>query len=339
MERYTTTRRNGTGGCSGDRPAAPLFRYPAVLLAVLLLCAASCIREDWGICTREASRSVVLSFEPGDGDLWNAGTYSGAADQATLYVYDLDGRFLAMQTWHNLQFGREYPLGVDLPDGTYNFVVWVNHEHPCFEIPAFFNYPEVKPGKAESELLLQIPPHGIVNYALPQLLHGKLDYETVTGNHTLVVPLTQMTNAVVLSVEGLERTRDDYTFTIADDNGAYDFDGRFAPSSAFRYTADASFNSGLLSLCATITVMKLAADRNPVITLDNRTSGQTIYPSYAGQEASLVRLIQKAYGGAGFDFDRRHVFYIVISFDAQMTATVTVDGWKVVESNDELFPD
>jgi hypothetical protein len=280
------------------------------------------------------SPKIVFTCE-GEND-----TEADAIQKATVYVFDKDNNYVKLWSMDNPRFDCEYIMNIDLPAGLYNFVVWFNQNPPYFSMPAFDKTPEVKSGKKDAELSLQIPPDRIINYALPPLFHGSSNEKEIKKkDQVITIPLTRNTNNIILTVNGLERTNDVFSFNITDNNGCYDFDNNFVPCTEFHYNATATFPAGSSTLAASMTILKLADNRSPRLTFSNRTTGENLFPSYNGQENNLIKMIQQAYNGKQLDFNSKHTFRITITFTVDMKASVTVDGWKIDESDYGVGPD
>ena len=317
-----------------------LYNITAVLVIIsTLLAFSSCIKEDLSECPPR-SASVKVRFAINTEDDETGLSHAGVIEKATLYIFDRNNRFVAMSSRNDIVVSREYELDIDLAPDIYNFVVWVGEKAPYYTLPAFADFPAVKPGKEESTMNLDIPANRIVDFTLPRLLFSKVDNKEITGDDQIIdFDLIQNTNTLIFTVNGLERTDNTYSFSIADDNGSYDFDNNYASCKAFQYTTGALFPADSDVLDGTMTVLRLGSNRNPRFTLVNKTTGETLYPSYAGQQTDLIQLILKAYEGKTVNFDRRHTFHITLDFDTNMEATVTVDGWNVNDSGNELYPD
>lgn len=309
------------------------------MIVSTLFAVSSCIKEDLSECPPE-NASVKIRFAINAEDDETEPSNAGVMEKATLYIFDRNNRFVAMSSRNNMVIGREYELDIDLAPDIYNFVVWVGEKAPYYTIPAFEDFPAIKPDKDESTMNLDIPISRVVDFTLPRLLFSKVDNELITGDDQIIdFNLIQNTNTLIFTVNGLERTDNTYSFNIADNNGSYDFDNNYASCEAFNYTAGALFPADSDVLGSTMTVLRLGNNRNPRFTLVDKTTEETLYPSYPGQQTNLIQLIVKAYEGKTVDFDRRHTFRITLNFDTDMEATVTVDGWNVNDSGNELFPD
>lgn len=305
-----------------------------MMLCCLLF--SSCIGEDMSGC-EETGIQLKVSFDtdsreeiPGKGP-----------HNVTLYLFDGQGCCCEMHEFRLEDLEEETLLETEMPAGEYAFVAWVNKDETYFDVPAFDAYPQVHPMKEAAVLYLDIPQNSIVDYSLPDLFYGALEERKIKkGGNSVRIPLVLDTNRLTFSVKGLESNADTYEFEVRDNNGAYTFDNSFEACTPFSYIARAAFNAtgGKDGLDASMTILRLAGDRSPAFTFRNRTTGKTLYPSSTEQETNLVRLIQKAYRNSTVDFDRKHSFEITLEYNAQMQATVSVDGWSVVQDEGDLRP-
>lgn len=73
-------------------------------------------------------------------------------------------------------------------------------------------------------------------------------------------------------------------------------------------------------------------DRSPRFTFRNATNGAELFTG------NLVEIIRTAYSAATeqVDFDKTYVFDIVLSFDAEMNVTISVNGWIYTPNVTEL---
>ena len=150
-----------------------LYNITAVLVIIsTLLAFSSCIKEDLSECPpRSASVKVrfAINTEDDETGLSNA----GVIEKATLYIFDRNNRFVAMSSRNDIVVSREYELDIDLAPDIYNFVVWVGEKAPYYTLPAFADFPAVKPGKEESTMNLDIPANRIVDFTPVTLFKGR----------------------------------------------------------------------------------------------------------------------------------------------------------------------
>lgn len=314
-------------------------KNPAAFAKVLLLAAVSftlplvsCIGEDLEGCDWAIPVTVSLLLDPEE----ETGQVT-AGEVATIYIFDAEGGFVDRESIEAPVFGEPYLLNKRIAKGTYHFVVWVNPTEPY---SVHLDLGESQAQKHTATLRLNLPVgEDNIEADLPVLFHGKADQREITraaGTDVVELPLRQNTNRIQLTVKGLSRSADTYLFSIADNNGAYDFDNNHVDHQTFNYRSRAAFQTGADHLESALTVLRLGEARAPQLAFANHTTGQTLYPSYEGQEANLVKLIRAAYDGRWIDFDRRHTFEVELTFDANLQATVTIDGWKVKDEGHEL---
>ncbi len=302
-------------------------------LIMCLLSVVSCIREDVGACPQETYR---LQFRFSYDEMRTL--QDGELKVADIYVFDRSDRFVALQEIAYPVTGKVYTADFELDAGNYSFAVWINRVDPYSTAPNPGEFPAVRPAKREAEMGLNLSDGRYVRSIIPTQFYGSLVFESVLdrGDQLFTIPLVENTNKINLTVRGLDRTEHVYMYTITDNNGNYYFDNNFAPCEEFKYTATAHFDDSD-ALKSSLTVLRLAENRHPRLELFDLTAGEMIYPYRSGQTNDLIEMILKAYAnGPRIDFDRTHVYDIVISFNTDMTVSVTINGWELTMDEMEL---
>ncbi len=298
-----------------------------------LLSAVSCIKEDTSNCPRNRYR-LQFRFSCEDTRI----VQNGELRVADVYVFDRNSRFVAVQQIVDPVVGKTYTADFSLAAGDYSFAVWVNKTGPYSTIPDSGDFGMVSLAKRDAEICLDVPEDRYIRSIIPELLYGSLDFETDPdqGEQLFTIPLEENTNIINLTVRGLAKTTHEYNYSITDDNGNYYFDNTFAPCGEFRYATTTRFGDSD-ELTSSLTVLRLAADRHPELTFSDSTTGKMIYPRGPGQTGDLISMILAAYAdGPRIDFDKTHVYDIVISFDAHMAVSVSINGWELTPDEQEL---
>ncbi len=312
--------------------AVKISSIPAALI-MCLLSVVSCIREDTSACPMDM---YLLQFKFSyDGA---RALQEGELMVADIYVFDRNDRFVARQEIANPVIGNVYTADFKLDAGNYSFAVWVNRVDPYSIAPNTGEFQAMRPAKREAEMRLNLSADRCVRSIIPTQLYGSLVFESVLdrGDQLFTIPLVENTNIINLTVRGLARTAHVYTCTITDNNGNYYFDNTFAPCEEFQYTATASFDDSD-ALKSSLTVLRLAESHHPKLALRDLTAGEMVYPYHPWQTDDLIGMILKAYAnGPRIDFDKTHVYDIVISFNTDMTVSVTINGWKLTQDEMEL---
>ncbi len=307
------------------------------ILATWVLCLlslVSCIREDTGACPGDGYR-LQFRFSLED----TRALQDGELKVANIYVFDRNDRFVAQQEIVHPVIGNVYTADFRLDPGNYSFAVWINRVDPYAITPNAGEFGIARPSKREIEMGLNLSADRCVRSILPTQFYGSLVFESVLdkGDQLFTIPLVENTNRINLTVLGLAKTPHVYTCTITDDNGNYYFDNTFAPCGEFQYTATAHFDESD-ALKSSLTVLRLAESHHPRLAIRNLTTGEMIYPCRPGQTDDLIQMILSAYAnGPRIDFDKTHLYNIVISFDTtNMTVSVMINGWKVTFDQTEL---
>jgi hypothetical protein len=246
-----------------------------------------------------------------------------------VYIVDETNEFVAVHPFDKVVVGTEYRLDVELPAGTYDFIVWTNQEPPYFV------------NSDRSELALDVPDTRRVSELIPRLFYGKLEGQEIRpgSKQVVLIKLVENTNTIDVTVSGLQQHDggdDTYELSISDNNDRYDFDNNFViGGDDFCYVATLGYKPGETTLHTTLRTLKLAGDRNPIVTLRNVTTGVTHHLAYdaAGKPVplDLVALIRRAYNN-NVSFYERHYFRLTLDFRADMSVTVGLDGWQQTDN-------
>lgn len=291
----------------------------------------SCIRENLDDCP--PARSSLRIYFSYDFDLISKALAGKDIENVHLYVFDKDDRFVLCKPEYNVQLdGNEY-IDLELPPGTYNIVAWFNQGEHYRTNPDADGFSEGKTLRTDAQLYLDLPSGDSICTELPHLLYGGLSDVVVTGvtEHRYTIPVQQNTYRINLTVEGLPSTSDTYATVISDDNGRYNFDNSFAPCSEFRYKTTTLFGSNKQLNTSTV-VLRLSDGRQPVLNFLNETSQENLF---AGDLIALIKEANKY--GASLDFKNTHEFDILLTFNADMSVTVTVNGWKYIPDETIIF--
>lgn len=158
-------------------------------------------------------------------------------------------------------------------------------------------------------------------------------YERVAFN---MQELTYRVHFTVSSILSPFPADEDFIIRIEDDNGVYDFNGRIALCERFEYVTEA-VRDAEGALKADFTLMKLEEGRNAIVSLIDRTTGETLYT------ADLVDDILMFRGDAGeppYSLECDHDFPITLKLKyGRKTWTLvqaTVLDWNVISRPIEL---
>ena len=298
-----------------------MFKKLFTLLSMfaVLLFSHSCFKQDVSDCppqdalikvyfNNDFTRGVGGSIDPAE------------VKRINLFVFDEEGVYRGVWIDSNPKLSQDYHMTIQgLPVGRYTMVVWGGLYDPYCTVPAIFVEGQTK----FEEAILQF------NYMQEPVVTHHLIYAGPTkvavknlDNQVCYMTMEQNTNTINLTIEGLKYDTDQYRFSVYDNNGRYHFDNSFAPCEDFKYSTFCD-NDDQERLAATLSILKLAADRQPTIEVFNEALQEILY------RANLVELLN----ARGTDYKKEHIFNVHIKFGEEVGAGVDViiDGWKVVE--------
>lgn len=311
-----------------DSLTNPMIRKISATLTslFLVLFITGCINEETSDCApNEQSVRLYISYTAKT-TYASQGIDPASVERLMLYAFDDEGLFVGQWEDPSPLLDAGYYMTLSLTPGNYSFVVWGNLYGVYSATPQSFIKGQTRIDDAV--LHLQREPNDLITSAPHRLFFGHTAVVQVkeTGNQQFVVPIVQHTNKINITVNGLTPDADSYHYTITDTNGSLKFDNTFAPCAELHYTTTLAFNN-YAQLSSSLTVLRLAAGRTPVLKAGNLTSGKPLF------EYDLMDLLQQAVAqGASIDFDQTNEYDIVIQMQQDAVFGITVNGWVVIET-------
>jgi hypothetical protein len=308
-----------------------LDRVCVFLLLLISLAFQSCIQDDLSDCTSD--KRIYFDYELAVSSEKDGGINPEDITRMNLFVFDENGLFVKEYIDETPQIGPEYFMAIDgLEAGYYKFVAWGNlKEHYALSaapLPGETNYNDLR-------ALVKSIKNGEIEEQLAPLF-----FATHTGSASIEVlgmssqfirlDMVNDRNKVNVTVAGLDSASvadNDYKITISDDNGAYTFDNDFAPCNRFTYTQACKVDKEHNNLTASLTVLRMDANRAPLLRLVNKQTNEVII------EDNLVKLILEANeAGAAIDFNKTHEFDIryELAQTSSVGVIIYVNGWKLI---------
>ncbi|MCI6212238.1 FimB/Mfa2 family fimbrial subunit [Bacteroides heparinolyticus] len=329
--------------------------YVVSLFAVMALVSCGTIYDEEGDCTPEYR--LVFRY---DMNMKYADAFEHEVKSLTFYVFNEDGIFVKSYTENNEKLLKEnYHMPVDLPAGSYRYVVWggLNGKNKSYKVP------EMKPGITKIEELTcsmnlqkdrdvklpyvaEIDPlyHGMGSFVLPEK----------EGLHTVRVPLMKDTNVIRVVLQNLSGENLDaqkFRFTITDDNSVLRHDNSLLPSGNIIYRPFSvsggkaaiegrAVGSAITTVLAEFTVGRLLKEHSEgtVLTVTNE-KGEKILSIPLIDYVLLVKgkynekLSEQEY------LDRQDEYNLVFFLDDRgswISSQIIINGWKVVLNDVEF---
>lgn len=302
-----------------------------VSIVTLFFLMLSCIKEDLSDCPVGENEIRIYIDYTITGTASPQRVNASLAERLDLFIFDNHGKYLETVTDLSAEVNSNYYMSITLAEGDYSFVVWGNLDTPYATEPAVFT-----PGVtdiSDAMLYLAREEGDSIHTLLSHLFFGNLLQTNITNktNQYFNIALKQNTNIINLTVIGLSPD-DYYNYMISDTNGRYFFDNSFSPDKEIHYTADMTMNDQQQQV-SSLTVLRLAEDREPVLSLTNKTTSELLYSH------NLIKLIMKLEElGLVVDFNTMYQFDIVLAFDTEMNVSISINGWDIIEDGSELTP-
>jgi hypothetical protein len=223
-----------------------------------------------------------------------ADAFYNEVNEVTLYVFDANGNLV----WRGSEQGEpltdsDYRMSVEVVPGTYEMVAWCHNNH---DLPTRFTLAGGASPVSRADLACKVERqhddygNGFINNDIDGLYHGQLqsvEVKATDDEQEVTISLTKNTNVirvVLQHLNGEELNKDDFNFTVSDDNGLMDYDNSLLPDEMITYHAwsissgSTQINGGTSSVSAVvaeITTVRLMETHKPVLTV-TRKDGSTV---------------------------------------------------------------
>lgn len=291
-----------------------------------------------------------------------ADAFSHKTRYVTLYAFDQDGTLV----WQNSEQGEElsqegYAMTLDLQPGVYDIIAWAYCDlaKDCFTFHTTKSEGVVKKEDIRCEIIREHDENGktIVNDHLGTLMHGYIDDLVVTaeeGVHDVRMQMTKNTNDICIvlqNLNGAPMDKDDFTFTITDDNGIMGWDNSLLPCEELTYKSwrKAAGTAGDIVedpveqtrtitsasvVLAEMTLGRLMLDKKPRLNITNK-AGELIVSIPLVDYALLIKSHYDDMTDQEY-LDRQDEFNLTFFLDANMhwiSSYIYINSWKVVLSD------
>ncbi|MBQ4126654.1 MAG: FimB/Mfa2 family fimbrial subunit [Alistipes sp.] len=352
--------------------APQIRKFGAALMATLFagLVLTSCDSQIFDY-EGDCSATHHLKFKY-DMNMKFADAFYNEVTEVRLFVYDAaTGKLLRTYTEKGEAL-RDPEFAIDLfalPAGTYEMVAWCGDglANEKFELNHSADDSTPVEGLTCTMLRENTDEHpACVVDDLNRLYHGRQTF-TLTdepGSYTHVMPLVKNTNVVRIILQHLDAGDVDpseFDITITDDNGKMAYDNSMLSDQMITYHpwsvqavaagVDSDVDSEYISTqldtrtttqvdacLAELTVCRLMADKNPILTVKNAKTGELVLSIPVKDYALMVK---GNYNRAMSDqeyLDRQDEYNMTffLSHGRWVASTVIINSWHVVLQNDSL---
>lgn len=319
------------------------------ILSILAVAASvfSCVKEDLSKCVYPDpvtdGGTLKLRFVPRQMDITPT---QEDLKLAVVYIFDSAGDLFMTWDKTNPQLNTTYDTNIGLGTDTYRLVGWLNPSDPFTITPKYT--PSTRSALTDGRVTMTVPASGEVSSstAIPMLFYGSTSQVLAPKDEQTVIeiPLTLDIYKLEFTLRDVPQDGSEYEIRITDTNGAYDFNNDFVDTSAFSYVASVRAGTGggdPSNLNVGLTMLRLAAGRNPRISIVNKTTGATVFPRNGASSANLMELI----GQTPIDISTTHKLDLDVSVgdsttggEPSFTSIIYINGWRVVLDDYSVNP-
>lgn len=318
-----------------------IFSHILMLIAIVCITAACCIREDLSECNSE----LILRFRY-TLNTQNQNLFETNVSNVNVYLFDADNKYIGLYKSSKAMSNQDL-MRIELPEGKYSAVVLgANYNtYKVGEIDNTSNSIATELIKGETdinnfrlELLTQASSDGyLYPSSKPDHIYMGSVYSVASlpNNEAIVdVDLIKLTKDIVVNVintNELPTKSYEYDATIKNQNGRYDHHSITDNThGVVKYNIN-EYVQSKDTLSMKTRVMRLMVDDTPTLDIINTASSQTLYSK---NMIDLIMLTNKYKTQEDIDREDQFEFNILMYKDILMS--VTVNGWVVVEIEPEM---
>lgn len=310
------------------------YTIKTILLSASLLCLASgCIKEDLSECNPGVLLKYDYSLNPEHTNL-----FGQEVDKVTVFVFDENGLYYDRFSEEGSHLTNDWQMRLPLPPGNYTAVTWGG-------ALGTYRIGETNAGETafQSELakgvthidnfMLTAEKDGQPLTQLDDLYHGRADVVSVYQPETATtVGLMKDTKHLTVTVQDLTVGRG----RAGAGDAPYEV---YCTGANARYLADNSFGRKAETVTYrpynTYTTPGKAVSELDLLRLVIGSPFRLVVNDKAGRKVFDRDLLEAMMATGHFktqeDFDRELDYHVVIKTDLDLSITVTINGWEVVD--------
>jgi hypothetical protein len=288
------------------------------LAAAIAFGLSSCYKEDMTGCV-DPRGNVHISMYLTKG-VERRGEDLGDFDitGARVWAFDTENRLVSFALAEQTP-DRRYEAWMTLPPGNYRFVAWTINGN-------VYKVVDTSGVMDEMALFLDHSYTDAITETIPDLLYGNAAGRIMAAgmNNEVDIVMSPDTYNINVTAKGLERGSDIWEVSIYKNGTYFMFDHNlFLDEGVFRHMRSGALK-GDGRFDASMRIVAPGVDGDPRLVLRNATTGEVRY------DRSMVETIADAYGANGqtVDFEHTYIYDIVLTFDALLGLTVSVNGWE-----------
>ena len=300
----------------------------AMAFAIMLL---GCVKEDLSICHKDGNASSYLTFEYTMNSDY-VDKFADAVSTLDVFVFDDNLDFISVISSEEKSLKAEnYKMMLELPDGTYTFVVWGGARNSYRAYNTEFDIVPLAEGMSGFERCKLVLNDDQSFEDTDDLFHGiarnvRICSKQLSHTHISLIKNTNNINVTVTGISGQENNnRIDIICSAA--NSEYRFDNSVKNKDLLKQYISVK-TVGENEINARFKTLRLLTGMKSHLIVRDADSGLNII------EHNLIDLIKLLPDiRTDEDLDRNDVYNIEIDLHTDMSASVIINGYKVISSN------
>jgi len=302
-----------------------------IIVSSFIALISGCLKEDLSNCQKLHYLTFEYTKNKQGIDL-----FSNQVKALDVYVFDKDGKYVKHYSDTGVHLSTSnYAIPIDIPNGEYTFVVWG-------DVEGVYNISDIN---AERQLQTSLSSFNNSRLSLKadqeypeDLFFGIAKQVTINSDKSTNthIQLTKNTNTLHITVNGVQNisnSSSDYNFDIICylANGELKFDNSISlPERLFQYIP-VKRDENEDTLAFKIRTIRLLTDMKSQLILYNKTTGEEIF-----NEDIIKLLLLSPDINNNDDLDANDEYNIKLSVNTNLSITISVNGYVVVDSDQDL---
>lgn len=329
------------------------------MLACTVTSCDSILNFDEGDCSVEYRVRFKYDY-----NMKKANAFASEVKTVTVYAFDDEGKFVYQRTEEGeILKAEDYSMKMDVDPGNYHLVAWAGlTDDKSFAIPLLtpgssdIDELTVKARRIEAAVRSNGQNENIIKSSLSPLFHGEITKTLTRAGTTniITIPLVKNTNSVRIilqQMDGVTMGKDDFDFSIYDDNGWMNYDNSLLKDEMLTYKpfnvqagttgtrADGSQDTDISVVAVDLSVARLMADKNPTLRITKKETNEVVLQIPLVQYMLLARPFEASEMEPQEYLDRQDQYAMTFFLDSDLrwiTTQIIINGWTIRENNGEL---
>lgn len=314
-----------------------LKRIITAFIVVASTLISSCTKEDVSMCYPglQLKFSYLLNKQ-------GVNLFGDEIDQMTVFVFDANGHYYTTFSDGGNHLNNDYVMTLPLPIGKYTIISWggnMSFYNPLAMINESTDVRQpLKVGETTLEQFRLLVKQQENNEALGLYYGNAYEVESKTGSlHTYPIELIKNSNTIRVHFTGLDNITQrkgqtpQFDVTITAKNGRYNYENNIPSAAKTVLYKPHTQIEGINELTYDSDMLRLMIGREPMLRVVNHQTGVEIC------NFNIVKAIMKdPKYKTQTDIDREDFFTFEFKIGTDMSVSITINGWTIIDVIPEL---